>query len=333
MNVASPRSVINWSTADVSESQRFDYYANALASAMFPIQVGSRPGQPFDVTMCAADLGSMTVIRQRGTPHRCFADKTNIAAASQRTFHLLVSGTSTWTMDHQGRHRLGPGDILLSDSSIPFDLNLDANFDFVNVSLSEGWVRQWLPAPALLVGHEIDGQSGWGRALSTFLLNLTPSRFESYPLPMSSVTDSIGALLALIAQDLCTPPTSPAKRDVSLFDRVRDCIHQQSSHRQLSAGEVAAAVGISPRSLHRCLARSGTTFGDTLIDIRCTHALRMLESPIFRRLTIAEIGRRAGFVDASHFARTLHARLGRTPSQIRRQCTASGGPRDSSQDD
>lgn len=330
MRASSSPPVIHWSTRDVPRNQRYDYYAHALATAMFPIQVGKSPIQPIDIDMCAADLGNMMVIRQRGTPHCCFADKSSIAGASQRTFHLLVNGSSEWTMEHLGRHRLAAGDILLSDSSIPFDINIDAHFDFVNISLSEAWIRQWLPAPVLLVGRKIEGHSGWGHALSAFLRSLAPARFDEYPIPMSFLGDHIGALLAFIAQDFITPPLKPPKRDGAMFERIRDCMYQQSSNAQLSAPAVAAAVGLSLRSLHRCFARFDTTFGDTLMDMRCAHARRMLESPIFRRLTVAEVGRRAGFSDASHFARTLHARLGFTPSQIRRQC---GAPRDSTQED
>ena len=33
---------------------------------------------------------------------------------------------------------------------------------------------------------------------------------------------------------------------------------------------------------------------------------------------VAEVGRRAGFTDASHLTRVIRSRTGRTPSQIRR---------------
>jgi AraC-like DNA-binding protein len=43
----------------------------------------------------------------------------------------------------------------------------------------------------------------------------------------------------------------------------------------------------------------------------------MLTSPLFNRVTTAEIGRRAGFVSASHFARVIRRRTGRTPLELR----------------
>jgi AraC-like DNA-binding protein len=87
---------------------------------------------------------------------------------------------------------------------------------------------------------------------------------------------------------------------------------------ELTAGDIARAFGVSPRTVHRILASYGETFGKKLMDARIEVATRMLESRLFARLTIAEIGRRAGFVDPSHFARVFRGSLGLTPSQYRR---------------
>jgi AraC-like DNA-binding protein len=75
---------------------------------------------------------------------------------------------------------------------------------------------------------------------------------------------------------------------------------------------------MSTRTLHRSLAAHGETFGETLIAARVQAALRMLRSPLFEGSTVAEIGYRAGFLDASHFARVLRRHVGMTPLQIRR---------------
>jgi AraC-like DNA-binding protein len=54
-----------------------------------------------------------------------------------------------------------------------------------------------------------------------------------------------------------------------------------------------------------------------LILARVDVASRMLQSPL-DRVTTAEIGRRAGFSDASHFTKVVRMRTGQTPLQIRR---------------
>jgi AraC-like DNA-binding protein len=60
-------------------------------------------------------------------------------------------------------------------------------------------------------------------------------------------------------------------------------------------------------------------FGEKLIEAKAHVALRMLTSSLFNRVTTAEIGRRAGFLSASHFARVIRARTGRTPLHLRRE--------------
>jgi AraC-like DNA-binding protein len=47
-----------------------------------------------------------------------------------------------------------------------------------------------------------------------------------------------------------------------------------------------------------------------LTQARVDLAVRMLQSPLFDRVTTAEIGRRAGFTDASHFVTVLRKRTG-----------------------
>jgi AraC-like DNA-binding protein len=55
-----------------------------------------------------------------------------------------------------------------------------------------------------------------------------------------------------------------------------------------------------------------------LIQARVDLAVRMLQSPLFDRVTTAEIGRRAGFSDASHFVKVLRRTTGQTPLRMRR---------------
>jgi transcriptional regulator GlxA family with amidase domain len=93
---------------------------------------------------------------------------------------------------------------------------------------------------------------------------------------------------------------------------------QRCTEWQLTAADVAASMNISVRTLHRSFAALNETFGEALIEARARVALRMLTSSLFNRLTTAEIGRRAGFPSASHFARVVRKRTGQSPLQLRR---------------
>ena len=105
---------------------------------------------------------------------------------------------------------------------------------------------------------------------------------------------------------------------------------QRCTEPQLTATEVATSMSISVRTLHRVFAAANETFGDKLIEARARVALRMLTAPLFNRVTTAEIGRRSGFASASHFARVIRNRTGRTPLQLRRAVRVDASEREAS---
>jgi AraC-like DNA-binding protein len=82
---------------------------------------------------------------------------------------------------------------------------------------------------------------------------------------------------------------------------------------------VADGLGIGERSLHRALAAQRHTFAQQLMASRMDSARRLLGDPRFDRLTVAEIGRRVGLLDPSHFVRAFRSATGQTPGALRRQ--------------
>jgi AraC-like DNA-binding protein len=305
----------------VAPRERFDFYANALSSAIAPMSVERPPAQEFSAEMVMSDLGGMSVVRQKGSAHRCFASTSQVARnEGEHNFHLLVNVCSDWTVDMLGRVRMAPGEVIVTDSAMPWDLDIATSYEFVHLKMSEPWLRQWLHRPDALVGRRIAMGSAWGRALASFVTPLSHDFLERSPLPVSMIVDHVGSLLALAAQDMrLLPDPEPLRRsERDLLGRIKDSMRQLCTSPTLTATEVAAAVDVSLRTFHRCFQRAGETFGNTLTQMRCLYGMRMLESPLFRRVGIGEIARRAGFRDASHFSRVVRSRTGLTPSQIRR---------------
>jgi AraC-like DNA-binding protein len=312
---------IRWSTDDVAPRDRFDFYASALSGAIAPMSVERPASQEFSAEMVMSDLGGMSVVRQNGSAHRCFAAASHVARnEGEHNYHLLVNVRSGWDVEMLGRTRMAPGEVILTDSSMPWDIDIGSNYEFVHLKMSETWLRQWLHRPGALVGRRIAMDSAWGRALASFVSPLSHSFLEHSPLPVSMIVDHVGSLLALAAQDMrVLPDPEPIRRsERALLDRIKDTMRQLCTSPTLTAAEVASAVDVSLRSFHRCFQRAGETFGNVLTQMRCVYGLRMLESPLFRRVGVGEIARRAGFCDASHFSRVVRSRTGLTPSQIRR---------------
>lgn len=310
--------ISRWSTDGISQRERFDYYVDALSSALVPMEVQCLDRGGFWADMEIADLGLVSVVRQRGCPHRAYRADPEFGRDEARTFHILLSLSSPWSISHIGEHCMEAGDALVTDSRFNHDIHIDATYEFVHLKLSETWIRQWVPHPDVLVSRRIPGADGWGRALTSYVAQLSPRFLTESPLPLGVITDQVGGVLALLANEIDGGTFRTSGAGLDWRQRIHDSIQERCAEPSLTAASVAEALGISTRTLHRGLARFGETFGGALMTARTNLALRMLESPLFRRLTTAEIGRRAGFVDASHFARVFRLYFGATPAQIRR---------------
>lgn len=308
-----------WSTADVPQADRQDYFAAALSESLIPISVDNLDPASFHAEVGFAQLDSIGICKVSGAAHRSFRGPSEFARTREHRFNLIMSLNCSWSAEHRGRLNLLPGDVLLHDSTYPVDVDIRGNFVGVDIVVTENWLRRWLPNPGVLVARRIAGQSPWGHALSSFLAGLSPDLVTAPPLPLSVLADQVGSLLSLTASSMGSAALkyTPAVR--SLHERIQDCIMQRCTEEQLTAAAVATSLGISLRTLHRTFAAANETFGARLIAARVRVAERMLTSPLFNRVTTAEIGRRAGFLSASHFARVVRKYTGRTPLQLRRE--------------
>jgi AraC-like DNA-binding protein len=310
--------IVRLSTRDVAPADRLSYASWILGSALAPAAVSTGTPSQYELDVTALELPSIAIVAQSGSPQRSIRARSEIRRTSQRYFFLALVLSGSWHVAHVTRTRLGPGDITFYDSRYPLDCDLVLHWSGVNLQLSEQFVRKWVPNPAVLGWRNICRDSQWGRVLASYVAQLSPEFVVQAPLPQGVLIDQLGALLALTASELSgrRAVSTPAERSVR--DHVYDHIRQRCADTSLQAADVASSLDISKRSLHRALAACGESFGAMLIQARVDLAVRMLQSPLFDRVTTAEIGRRAGFSDASHFVKVLRSRTGQTPLQMRR---------------
>jgi len=310
--------VRRWSTADVEPTRRLAYFAAALSEAVMPMGVDQVRPDAFAFELSSAPLGEIAVTRAQGAAHASFRGRAELARSADHSFSLLMSLHKPWSADHRGAIRMAPRDVLVIDSDYPLRMEVHSAFDAVNVSVSEAWLRRWIADPHLLATRRIPGDSLWGATLSSYLSALSPELAASPPLPLAVMSDQVGSLLALTAAGVQGARPTRGTGGRALHLRIVDCIRQRCTEPGLTAPDIAASLQISLRTLHRALAAQQETFGARLIHARAETGLRMLRSPLFKRTTIEQIGHRAGFPSASHFAQVIRAHTGLTPRRIRR---------------
>ena len=204
-----------------------------------------------------------------------------------------------------------------------------------------------LPAPLavfcfndLQASHILDAALQFGRLVPEEINILgvddDPLICETSTVPLSSVRhplEEVGARGAELLEAIMAgraargtrvtlPPRGVATRRSTDFVAVEHptlraiLLHlDRHHHGPLVLPELAAAVGVSPRTVQQLLqTHLRSTLTEELLHRRIAHACRLLAHP---GPSVAEIAASAGFVSTPHFHHAFKRRLGQTPRQYR----------------
>ncbi|MDP9899578.1 helix-turn-helix domain-containing protein [Variovorax ginsengisoli] len=301
----------SWTTDLVPEAERADYWVGAVCDCFLDMEVDPHQRQAFSAALTSASCAELRVNHVTGRAQKVRRTLQGIRQGCDNYYYLLCKEDSPClvTQHDACAARLLPGDLALIDSRRRYLLEFPEAVDIVSVQLPIGWLDTWLPAAGQWLGTRLDGSAGWGQVLSAYVRQL---RAEPPARLGTRHAEQLGGLLALACGAAPQMPTTPA-----LLQRIEHCVRRRFSEPGLAAADVACEIGVSLRTLHRALAAGQSTFALLLMHERMQAAQRMLRAPSHDQLTVAEIGRRAGFLDPSHFARACRAWCGRTPAQER----------------
>jgi AraC family transcriptional activator of tynA and feaB len=311
--------LLRWSTDAAPARERLDYWIDAVCEGFLEMHVTSAAPEHFAAELVSAPLGALQLNRVRGRAQDVYRTPRALARSKQDYYYLLCKDDTPWSAAQRSHHaRLLPRDLLLVDSRACYEFHFEQSCDTVSIELPTAWVERWVPDPARICGRRLNGQEGFGAALSAIARALQPEMTLAPPVPADLLTDQLGALLALVCGGQPAGGDGHADEGRALRERIAAAIRERHAEPGLTAASVAIGLGIGERSLHRALAGRGETFAQQLMACRVEVARRLLADARFDRLTVAEIGRRVGLVDASHFVRIVRQRTGLTPAAWRR---------------
>jgi AraC family transcriptional activator of tynA and feaB len=303
-----------YSTDDVEVAQRAKHWRDVVHASVVEMDLMPTGQDDFFSHITFCPLTDLVAHAAQGSPQRVTRNRLEIARGEKNAFYLLSQPRLAWWIRHGGQDALvQPGEPVLVDSRIPYELSFGAGLGDQSIELPIAWVEQWLADPASVIGRPIDVTTGWGRALSAVKEAMAPSSLQALAFPDQLLEDQLGSLLSL-ACGAQWPQHTPDRGPV---DRFVDAMQARLSEPGLVAQTIADDCAVSVRSLHRCFAAQSRTFAGMLMEIRLARAHHMLSDPRFRQLTVAEIGRRCGFADGSHFARQWRRREGTAPAAYR----------------
>jgi len=244
-----------------------------------------------------------------------------IAASNRSCFYLNLKLAGRCRIQQADREiSLSPGQVGIFDSDRRFALLHDRG---PQLQVASFWVpaealRERLPASFDVAAARVSDDPFVGHLIVETARTLSGGAMR---MSEDEGVRLFRALIELVAVSLLRRSRAGAAESESLADAttlaLKRAIHRRLREPGLAVADVAEAVGISERYVHKLLARSGSSFTDYVIEHRLDGIARDLGDPAMADRAIGAIAFDWGFSDLSHFTRRFKQRFGCRPRDWR----------------
>ena len=131
-------------------------------------------------------------------------------------------------------------------------------------------------------------------------------------LPLPSANPQLHDVLKMHAQKVM----EERSQNTSLVDLARSCLHELMHRGDASRENLAAALNMSGRTLHRRLRESDTSYRELFDDLRLERAKLLLQDDA---LSVHQVAEHAGFDEHNSFTRWFRQLTGMAPSEYRQR--------------
>ena len=215
---------------------------------------------------------------------------------------------------------LKPGDSALIDSGSPWSSSCGTDCVRLYLRVPRWRLEKHLRTRQIPVAQKICGKGGMGASLHHLSVALFD---EAEWLKEEQVATSLDAYFEALAA-FFGGDDPPIQRGSELSGRILRFIDSHISEPALGPVQVASAMGVSVRHVHRLFSVTGNTMGDYIRVRRLERCLNDLVNPRFRERTITDIAFFWGFSDAAHFSHSFKKQFGVSPRAFRAQTMTRG---------
>lgn len=322
---------MTWKTGASEEEVPLADWIGMICNKMLEVDVLSLTDSVFSAQWRRYGVGPLDLNFLQSAPQTVIHSPEMAKRSSHPHFELAFMARGPCRM-HHGRETLlvEEGHFVLLDHEKPFELEFAEGSVCHGVHLEEAWLKRWIPHPHDAAAKSVSGHGGWGRPLAALLTTIETEGICDQVLPRAVIADQLGALVAMMFGKIAGAGPRTL-HTASLLGRAKAVMRDNYGDETLSPGTLAAELGISKRYVHTLFARAGTTFGDSLAEIRLTQAAAMLANKRYAAYRVCDIAWACGFSDPAYFARRFRQRFGSAPRALRGTALPPGGNRSESE--
>jgi AraC-like DNA-binding protein len=302
--------VRRFSTADLPVARRIELWEDHNRDALIGLRCRLLGDAPFDGTELNLHLDRVHLARVRGTSHVVErpAEVVRRNPADAIAVYLTLVGEAFFYHDG-GVLTLRPGQALICDADRPFMRGFSHGLEEIAIKVPRA------------VFHDVTGLAAvpapMVRTTSRALARSAGSALRADGGPVDEQT-----VLHLIADMTGHRVADPVAVHLA---KARAFVEDHLTDPGLTAGRIAAGIGISERHLSRAFAGTGTSLPRFVLTRRLERAHRQLTDG--SRAAVAEIAASCGFGTATYFTSAFRAHFGVRPTDVRRSATPSDSRR------
>lgn len=295
---------------------------HALGNLLAPgVALAGVPG-PDDVIGCQLVGGGIMVLATLAA-HMVFRhERHHLAGLALDDVNVVIALDGGGTIEAgSGRFQLGSGDVMFFAASRPATLRVEQACRLLILRVPflrfcNGGSGRFSDFAAGLALRD----SPLRQAACDYVHQVLPSLAGS---SLATVAHAEQAFISLLAA--AHAQAQPAALAPSRWEQLVQAVERMLGDPDLDVAQLAGALGISSRRVHRLFEMQGQRYGAYLLEQRLEQARADLCRPLHAVLGVAQIGYRAGFNGASHFSRCFRQRYGVSPSAYRSTALAAAG--------
>lgn len=293
--------------------ERFDSFRALVDDVFCPMEIDSqrRVRDAFDARVDAVELGSVRLVRVATNPLLVRRRPQDIARITSTPYlvKFQLKGESLWVQRGRQVHAR-PGDFVIGSTAEPYSLTFLGDYEMPVMVVPDVIMRRLTPDPDQFLGQRMAAEEADCGLLSSFIAQVV-ARMNRLSAPMvhrieANVLDLLGAVLSARAR-----PGSLTREQ--LLAQVKGYIDAHLHDRGLGPAAIAAAFGISTRSLHMLFETEPMTVGRYIRAQRIAACRRTLESEEPARASLTDVALQWGFYDLSHMTRCFRDEYGEPP--------------------
>ena len=313
------------STDGLARGEREGFWRQALSETFVPMTVAAVTQDRFRGLIRSDWIGRLMVAEVASTAQDVQRTRREISRTDAAYLQIGMVYRGVATVAQDGREAvLGAGDFAVFETTRPFRWTFGGDWDVGAFTLPRGSVGLSEAESRLLTARRLDGQTGITGVVSRLLRDLGRNADRLAGTQSERVLADLGDLVVTLLSDWVDG--SDALRSSvqrSLLLRIKDYIDHRLADPTLGPAEIAAAVNISTRYLHKLFAAEHRSVSQYIRGLRLERCRRDLLDPRLADQSIATIAYRWGFGDLSGFNRAFRATFGATPREVRTQPSAS----------